>query len=266
MLSAPRERVAHRPGTPGLPESASKPMALPSDRSRSYLILDIETVADPDLSWDSAKDGFAPAPFHRVVALGVLWLDGDLKYQRMGVFGEAGTPEEDVLTQFTTFVGRRHPHIVTFNGRSFDLPVLVNRCLRHGVSFHAYYADTNYRYRYSDYGHIDIADFLTDYGASRKLRLDSVAKLVGMPGKMDVDGSMVATMFEQGRVEEIRTYCLQDVIQTAFVLLRVELLRGQIDRDGYRQRAIELWTALETDERAKPVLVAADRKRVLLET
>lgn len=239
---------------------------------RSYLVLDIETIPDPELPWDAAKQGFPPAPFHRVVALGVLWLDQDLRLRKMGVFGqapgeEAGepAPEATVLEEFAAFVGKAQPEIVTFNGRSFDMPVLVNRCLRHGVPFGAYFAHRDYRYRFSDKGHIDLAEVLTDHGASRRPSLDAVARLVGMPGKLDVDGSMVESMHEQGRIDEIQTYCLHDVVQTAFVFLRTQLLMGQVDPDAYRERAGALWAELEKDDRVRPVLEAADRDRVLLD-
>jgi len=238
---------------------------------RSYLVLDIETVRDHSLPWDTAKEGFPPAPFHEVVALGVLWLDEELEFKKLGIFGEK--PEEDgryasehkVLDDFCHFVGTRTPHIVTYNGRGFDLPVLVNRCLKYGVPFRAYYAERDYRYRFSDLGHIDLAEVLTDYGAARRPKLDVLAQLVGMPGKMDVDGSMVETLYEQGRIDDIRTYCLHDVVQTAFLFLRVELLRGRLDRDLYVKKARALWDALASDPRAKPVLDAANEKRVMLE-
>jgi len=238
---------------------------------RSYLVLDIETVPDSELPWDAAREGFPPPPFHEVVALGVLWLDEDLGFKKLGVFGESPgepgepAPESKVLEQFADFVGRAHPHLVTYNGRSFDMPVLANRCLRHGVPFRAYYADRDYRYRYSDHGHIDLADVLTDYGAARKPSLNSVAKLVGLPGKLDVDGSMVDSMYEQGRIDEIRTYCLHDVVQTAFLFMRVELLRGRIEQAQYREKAKALFAALDEDSRVEPVLSAADRRRLLLE-
>ena len=85
-----------------------------------------------------------------------------------------------------------------------------------------------------------------------------------MPGKLAVDGSMVQSMYEAGKVEEIRRYCLQDVAQTAFLFLRVELLRGRINRETYRARAEELWLALEKDGRVHDVLGAAEKNRVLL--
>ena len=238
---------------------------------RSYFVLDIETVADPDLVWDAAVDGFPPAPFHQVVALGVLWLDGTHALQRLGAFGgeEDAPPDElKVLQEFAEFIGKRQPTMVTFNGRRFDLPVLANRMLKHGVPFPAYYAGrsgaADYRYRYSDEGHMDLADLLTDYGASRMPSLTALAQLVGMPGKMDIDGSKVQSMFEHGRHAEIRNYCLHDVVQTTFVFLRSELLRGRVTPTEYRQRAQALWDALEQDPRVLPVLERADRSRVLL--
>ncbi len=239
---------------------------------RSYLVLDIETVPDPEMPWDAAKEGFPPAPFHKCVALGVLWLDQDHRLLKMGVFGErreggeSGAPidEEKTLSEFARFVGNKRPHLITYNGRRFDLPVVANRMLRHGIPFTAYYSDRDYRYRYSDLGHLDLADILTDHGAARMPKLDHVARLVGMPGKMDVDGSMVDQLYKEGRIEEIREYCLHDVVQTAFVFLRVELLRGRLTREAYRERAEALWDALAEDERARPVLGAADRDKVVL--
>ncbi|MEM7136744.1 MAG: 3'-5' exonuclease [Myxococcota bacterium] len=235
--------------------------------ARSFLILDIETIADPDLAWDAAVDGFPPAPFHQVVALGVLWLDSDYGLQKLGAFGgeaDAAPDEAKVLQEFSDFVGQRQPTIVTFNGRRFDLPVLANRMLKHGVAFPAYYVNRDYRYRFSDEGHIDLADLLTDYGASRMPSLDALAQLVGMPGKMQVDGSKVQSMYEHGRHADIRNYCLHDVVQTAFVFLRAELLRGRIDVADYRARARALWDSLAADDRVAEVLEQADAVRALL--
>jgi predicted PolB exonuclease-like 3'-5' exonuclease len=203
------------------------------------------------------------------VAIGALWLDPELGFKRMGVFGahagERGSePEAKALADFVRFVGREHCHLVTYNGRTFDLPVLVNRCLGHGVSFGAYFTDRTYRYRYSELGHIDLADVLTEHGAARRPTFESVARLAGLPGMIDVDGSMVAGLYAEGKIDAIRTHCLQDVVQTAFLFLRFELLRGRLDRDGYRARAEALWAAVADDARIKPVLAAADRKRVCL--
>lgn len=238
---------------------------------RSFLVLDIETIPDPQLVWDAAVDGFPPPPFHQVVALGVLWLDADYRLLKLGAFGgeeDAPPDESKVLQEFADFIGERHPTMVSFNGRRFDLPVLANRMLKHGVPFPAYYAGrsgrVDYRYRFSDEGHMDLADVMTDFGASRMPSLDALAQLVGMPGKMGVDGSKVQSMHEQGKHAEIRNYCLHDVVQTTFVFLRAELLRGRMTGEDYRDRASALWAALEEDPRVAEVLARADKARALL--
>lgn len=238
---------------------------------RSFLVLDIETIPDPELVWDAAVDGFPPPPFHQVVALGVLWLDGDHQLVKLGAFGgeeDAPPDEAKVLEEFADFIGERHPTMVSFNGRRFDLPVLANRMLKHGVPFPAYYAGrsgrVDYRYRFSDEGHMDLADVMTDFGASRMPSLDALAQLVGMPGKMGVDGSKVQSMHEHGKHAEIRDYCLHDVVQTTFVFLRVELLRGRMTREDYQAKAEALWNALVQDTRVATVLEQADKDKALL--
>lgn len=237
--------------------------------SRGYLVTDIETISDAALRWDAAVDGFPPPPFHQVVALGVLWLDSNYGLKKMGVFGgETDQPPDEatVLAEFARFIGKEQPHIVTYNGRSFDLPVLANRMLKHGIPFQAYYANRDYRYRFSDVGHIDLAELVTDYGASRRPSLDALARLIGLPGKMDVDGSQVQGMYEEGRHAEISDYCLHDVVQTTFVFLRTELLRGRITARNYTERASALWEELASDSRAAAVFEKADKSATLLLT
>ena len=64
--------------------------------------------------------------------------------------------------------------------------------------------------------------------------MDLLLKMIGLPGKMEVDGSQVQELYEQGRLEEIHRYCRNDVVQTYFLFLRVELMRGRIDDAAYR--------------------------------
>ncbi len=236
---------------------------------RSYLVLDIETVPDPGLPWDAARDGFPPPTHHRIVALGALWLDPELRFLRMGVFGshigaDGEDPECQSLRDLVRFVGRERCHLVTFNGRTFDLPVLINRCLRHGLSFRAYFTDRDYRYRYSDFGHVDLADVLSEHGAARTAKLESLAATIGLPGSRRVEGSMVAALHARGDLESIRSGCMEDVVQTAFLFLRFELLRGRLDRESYRERAELLWNAVLADPRTRGALDGASEPALLL--
>jgi hypothetical protein len=132
--------------------------------------------------------------------------------------------------------------LVTWNGRTFDLPVLSLRAFKLGVPFEWYYKDRNMRYRYSDEGHLDLMDFLGDYGAARNAKLGDVARLIGLPGKVgEVSGAGVHDIYKStvGEVDtkvsamkqaSVGRYCLQDTIQTALIFLRSRFHLGKIDR------------------------------------
>lgn len=135
--------------------------------------------------------------------------------------------------------------LVTWNGRTFDLPVLSMRAFKLGVPFGWYYKDRGMRYRYSDEGHLDLMDFLGDYGASRNAKLGDVARLIGLPGKVgEVSGAGVHDIYQstvgetddrvvQEKQRSVARYCLQDTIQTALIFLRSRFHLGKIDREEY---------------------------------
>jgi len=158
---------------------------------------------------------------------------------------------------------RNHPALVTYNGRAFDLPVIALRSLHHGLQLPWYYQDTNVRHRYSEDGHIDLCDWLADHGATRSGSLDALARLIGLPGKLGVDGSQVAGMHANGQLEQIENYCLADVAQTALLFLRFRLLQGVLDRDGYRRVAAAITRTLEADPRLASLMAAIDADRLL---
>src|SRR5678815_2874433 len=198
---------------------------------RGYLVMDIETVPDPALyepPESAEKAPFPPLHSHRPIVLGVLWLDENYRFRKIGVIGE-GKDEKGMLEAFSHFVSRYQPDLVTYNGRSFDLPVLALRSLRHGVPMTWYYQGRA-RHRYSEEGHLDLCDLLSDYGAARALSLDSVARLIGLPGKIGVDGSQVEGLYRQNKIDMIRRYCLEDVAQTGLLFLRFRLIQGAIGK------------------------------------
>src|SRR4051812_22022607 len=201
----------------------------------TYLVLDIETIPDRELHTppepaNGAERPFPPLYACRPVVLGVMWLDEQLAVKRIGTIGE-GKDEAGMMGDFAEFMAKWRPHVVTWNGRCFDLPVLALRALRFGLNFGWYYRGDGYRYRYSEEGHLDLADVISDHGAARMTSLDGAARLIGLPGKDGVDGSQVEGLFLAGQLESLRHYCLSDVAQTAFVFLRYRLVSGLIDRE-----------------------------------
>jgi predicted PolB exonuclease-like 3'-5' exonuclease len=162
-------------------------------------------------------------------------------------------------------MAKERPLLVTYNGRGFDLPVLTLRCLRHGVPLGFTY-DGAFRHRYVDVGHLDLHDHLSDHGAARGLSLDTMARVIGLPGKVGVDGSQVEGLYLAGQLEAIKNYCLSDVAQTAFLLLRFRLLQGLLSPERYRAAATALFEQLAPDPRLSPLTGRIDRARLLLET
>ena len=147
--------------------------------------------------------------------------------------------EEALAREFWARAERFTGCMVTFNGRRFDFPVLELAALRYGISAPTHFLDSggSSRSRYTTDRHLDLMDYLTNFGASGPIRggMDLLLKMIGLPGKGEVSGAQVQDLFEQGRLEEIHRYCRSDVIQTYFLFLRVELMRGRIDEAAYRR-------------------------------
>jgi predicted PolB exonuclease-like 3'-5' exonuclease len=241
-----------------------------STATATYLVLDIETVPDPELftppeptATERPERVFPPLFACQPVVIGALWLDQELQPRQLAVLGQ-GQDEAAMLAEFAGFMTGHRPHLVTWNGRGFDLPVLTLRSLRHGLSWPWYYRERDYRYRYSDEGHLDLGDFLSDHGAGRMTSLDGAARLIGLPGKDGIDGSQVEGLWSSGQVDSVRNYCLTDVVQTAFLFLRSRLLVGQLDRAAYRRVAEALLFMTIADPRVARLAERADRARLLL--
>jgi hypothetical protein len=135
----------------------------------------------------------------------------------------------------------KRPTLVSFNGRSFDLPLLELAAFRYGLSLPGWFAMKaksfdQPRNRYNTEAHLDLHDVLTNFGATRFTGgLNLAANLLGKPGKMDVQGCMVQDLYNEGRLAEINDYCRCDVLDTYFVFLRCAVLLGQLTLDAEQQ-------------------------------
>jgi 3'-5' exonuclease len=235
----------------------------------THLVLDIETIPDAELYTPAqpspgTERTFPPIFACKPVVIGVMWLDENLVCKKTGTIGE-GKDEGGMLADFAEFMAKWKPTIVTWNGRGFDLPVLMLRSLRYGVSAPWYYQNRDYRYRYSNEGHLDLCDVLADHGATRMTSLHGAARLIGLPGKDGVDGSQVEAMYRTGQIDALRGYCLSDVAQTAFLFLRYRLLSGLLDRTSYTAAATHLLSAVSADQRLASLVARIERARLLLE-
>lgn len=178
---------------------------------------------------------FFPLSFHVPISIAVGQVNDERVLTAIETLHETDYSEEALVRNFWQRLERFPGTLVTFNGRNFDLPVLELQALKYGCPAQRYFS-SKARNRYAEEGHYDLYDFLTNYGAHR-LRggFNVLAKLIGLPGKMEIDGSMVQQLWEDGRLTDIHRYCRQDVMQTYFLFLRVELMRGRLTPEHYEQ-------------------------------
>ena len=131
------------------------------------------------------------------------------------------------------------PQLVTFNGNSFDLPVLRYRAMVHGVSAPGLSARP-YFHRYTEDA-IDLCDALSSFSSQGKASLHEISKVMGLPGKpKGFDGSEVERYFREGKIKEVADYCETDVVGTYHVWLRYELFRGTLSQDAFEASQINL--------------------------
>jgi predicted PolB exonuclease-like 3'-5' exonuclease len=237
----------------------------------NILCLDIEAVVDQAV-WTPPPDkidAFAPPYAWRPICVGMVLLESaaaGLQVRRIGAIDEQDQDECALLARFAGTLDKLRPTLVTWNGRAYDLPVLMLRSLRYGIRHPGYYQSRDMRYRFTEDGHCDLMDAMSDYGASRALGLDGMAKLVGLPGKIGtLDGAAVGEAYAAGRLGEITTYCLGDAVSTAFLWLRWQLLKGTMDLKFYQASARALLVACEAEPRLGPLVAAMDRPTLLLE-
>jgi predicted PolB exonuclease-like 3'-5' exonuclease len=236
-------------------------MALPE----SFLVLDLETVIDaelytPPVMPEGEAPPFPPLYAHRPILIGALWLDRELGARRLDFIGE-GRDEAGMLAEFGRQLEAEKPQLVSYNGRGFDLPVLALRSLRHGLPLPYLAGGGEARQVSSGAPHLDLCELL----GGRGLGLDAAARLIGLPGKQGMDGSQVAELHARGDWATLRRYCLSDVVQTGFLLLRIRLLQGLLGAATYRERARRLLELAAADEQLGTLCDRIERERILLE-
>jgi predicted PolB exonuclease-like 3'-5' exonuclease len=256
-------------------------MASKSDKSEvKFLVFDCESVADgqaiarsrypgqelkpaeaiakfrQELVIESGRD-FIPYTYHVPVAIVVAKVRADLSLVEV-VALDAPQYRPAVMTRYFWLGWEKYgrPTLVTFNGRSFDVPLLELAAYRYGVGIAGWFNQQapsyqQYRNRYNVGSHFDLHEFLTNYGSTWfRGGLNLAAQLVGKPGKMEVQGDMVQTLYSQGKLEEINEYCRCDVLDTYFVFLRSCVLTGMISSERERELVEQARQRLQAESEA----------------
>jgi 3'-5' exonuclease len=213
------------------------------------IVCDLETI--PDLAAFAAANGlegksdaeirdamgnkFPKHIYHSIVCIGALVAE---RRDNLRCVIASGAPhigersEKLLIEDFVNKISELQPQLVTFNGNSFDLPVLRYRAMLHRVSAPGLLA-RSYFNRYSE-DTLDLCDVLASFNSQSRATLHEICRALGLPGKPDsVDGGSVEMLYRAGRINEIAEYCETDVVNTYRVWLRYELFRGRLSHEGF---------------------------------
>jgi len=240
-----------------------------------YLIFDVESAVDgqlvaqvkyPDEDLTPAEataryrqerlerygTDFLPYTYQFPVAIAIAKVAEDLRLIDL-VTLDAPKYRPHVMTQHFWRGWEKYgqPTLVSFNGRTFDVPLLELAAFRYGIGVPRWFnlRDKSYeqrRNRYNIGSHFDLQDLLTNFSASMFAGgLNLAANILGKPGKMDIAGHMVQDLYDKGDLAAINGYCQCDVLDTYFVFLRASVMTGDLDLDDEQRRVDEMHKWLE---------------------
>ena len=175
---------------------------------------------------------FLPVTFQYPIAACVLRVGTDYTLQNIACLDAPQFRPRKIVESFWAGVAsyrtkyRDRIKLVTFNGRGFDLPLLELAAFRYGTNGREHFLNSRKRY---EGWHLDLMDWLSNYGGYRMVGgLNLLSKLLGKPGKMQIQGDMVYQLHLAGKCNEINDYCMFDTLDTFFVFLRTRVLTGEL--------------------------------------
>lgn len=153
---------------------------------------------------------------------------------------EAEAEEKYIVKTFLETLGKHKPQLVGYNSISADLKILIQRGIANGIEARDFakrpekpWEGTDYFSDHSD-KNVDLMRIVGGWGKSTP-SLNEIALVSGIPGKMDVDGSEVAPLWFEGKIEEIVKYNEFDALTTYLLWLRIAHFGGFFSDDEYEK-------------------------------
>ncbi|WP_395497362.1 3'-5' exonuclease [Rickettsiella endosymbiont of Litargus connexus] len=203
----------------------------------------------------TGNSDFLPYHLQRIVAISVaLHTKNQFK---IGSLGNINSDEPVLIEAFFKCIEKYLPILISWNGSGFDLPVLHYRALLYGISSPSYWnignEDASFRWnnylsRYH-YRHMDLMDILAAYQGRANAPLTEIAIMLGLPGKLGMDGSQVWDYFLNGKLDAIRNYCETDVLNTYLIYLRFELIRGNFSVEAYQKKCAYIYETITQENK-----------------
>lgn len=203
---------------------------------------------------DDEENYFAPLVFHKIITVSLLCakivrdMNGMESHYVAETLVSSSEDEYTLLQKLLGYLGTGTRRIVTYNGRTFELPLLRARAMRHKLVYPLDKYGTrydNYESRYSHGYHADIGDMLSRYGAARMPKLGEAAALINVPGKILTTGHHVKALYDSGDLETIRQYCELDSLLTYIIWLHYQYTSGLLTDAGYTSSLTSLLACIK---------------------
>ncbi len=200
-----------------------------------------------------------PLYLQRIASISVVYrgMGDDMDHEvSVRSLGDENSTEAELLALFFDEIEQRTPTLVSWNGSSFDLPVIHYRALKNNVTAGSYwekgnkdndFRDDNYLSRYHD-RHTDLMDVLSSYNESLGAPLNDIALMLGFPGKQPMDTPQIWENHLAGNINAIRNYGEIGVLNNYLIYLRFQLIRGDINEDELAQEFLLLREKLSQSE------------------
>lgn len=224
------------------------------------------------LQKEKTSSSFLPLPCHKVISICAVITDDYGVFEKVSCID--GDNEKDLVENFLNFINKKNPKLVTFNGRGFDIPLLLLRAMKYSLCVPAYFETDNrvlnktkwdnYRYRFSDRFHVDLMDHISEFGAVRGLNLDLLCSMMGIAGKFDISGDKVFELYYDDGVDKIKEYCQSDVLNTYWLYLKYELLKGNLLKSDYLNTLLKFKQMLPQNKSYSKIFINAIEKELVI--
>lgn len=189
---------------------------------------------------EKSNNPFHRQMFHEIVCIGIIEVDilhnynsEELSISRIkSICGEKS--ENDMIKSFISLLSQTQPKLITYNGKTFDIPVLKYRAMKHGIQAKILY-ENNRSYRYNLDYNCDLLEVFSDFGSSSRATMQEVASILNIPCKYDVKGSSVLELYDNNQFQEIADYCEIDCVVTYMLYLNHNLTSGKMNKNNYEQ-------------------------------
>ena len=197
----------------------------------------IALAKEEQLSKSDGRSDFLPLPFHKVAVVSIVLRTND--QLRIDSKTPPENDEKQAVEGFFRLIDRFTPTLISWNGNSFDLPVLAMRSLRLGIVSTGYWQGPEdkwrqYTSRFHD-AHQDVMDLLAHRQARSAAKLETIALSCGLPGKMGYAGDQVWNLYQNQQFGEISNYCEIDALNTYLLWLRFQLISGRLPPARYNE-------------------------------